>query len=71
MRDREADAQFGPWDMLISVKLFLDVTETGLFPGTSAQSAGAPDHKKFKRLEAQNLLESSKKPFFAFKICAI
>ena len=28
MRDREGDAQSSPWDILISVKLFLDGTKT-------------------------------------------
>ena len=41
MRDREGDAQSSPWDILISVKLFLDDTKTEVcFPrGPQRQQA--------------------------------
>ena len=41
MRDREGDAQSSPWDILISVKLFLDGTKTEVcFPrGPQSQQA--------------------------------
>ena len=41
MRDREGDAQSSPWDILISVKLFLDGTQTEVcFPrGPQSQQA--------------------------------
>ena len=41
MRDREGDAQSSPWDILISVQLFLDGTKTEVcFPrGPQSQQA--------------------------------
>ena len=41
MRDREGDAQSSPWDILISVKLFLDGTQTEVYFPRGPQSQQA------------------------------